>query len=208
MQMYPIMLSLQGRQTVVVGGGPVALRKVRSLLAAGAKVKMVADDVSDRSELAGVEVIEGRYAPEHLAGAALVFACTDDEAVNARIAADARRAGAIVNCVDQPADCDFFVPAVVSDGDVVVAIGTGGAAPALAGRLKQCIADALPARIGAFAAALAQMRRRVRRQVDPIDRRGEIMKALASEAGYEAFIADGLEGLAAICDRWIRQEPS
>ena len=138
----------------------------------------------------------------------LVFACTDDDALNARIADDARAAGAIVNCVDQPEDCDFFVPAVVTDGDVVVAIGTGGAAPALAGRLKHLCADALPERIGEFAELLLSMRDKVKAGVADIARRGEILKHLASEESYQAFRTGGATPLETILDQLLTDSHS
>lgn len=203
MTVYPIMLKIAGQRAVVVGGGPVALRKANSLRDAGASVTIVTDQVLQGADPGDIEVIISRYEPAHLTGAKLVFACTNDPAVNAQIAEDARKAGAIINCVDQPADCDFYVPAVVSDGDVVVAISTGGAAPALAGRLKKNIAQALPERIGQFAKMLCQSRQRVKTEVDDIDRRGEILRELASESSYQAFLAGGQHALTKVLDELI-----
>lgn len=197
------MLVLTGEQTVVVGGGAVALRKVRSLTDAGAKVRIVAKDLAASADLGEVEVIRGGYEADMLAGAKLVFACTDDAALNAQIAADARAIGAIVNCVDQPEDCDFFVPAIVSDEDVIVAIGTGGASPALARQLKRCIADALPDKVGAFAAALLRLRERVKAEVDDLARRGEILKALSQPDNYDAFCRGGEQALAEALDKLL-----
>ena len=204
MDLCPIMLKLTGKRTVVIGGGAVGLRKVRMLKGTGAHVTLIAEAMADDPCLDGVKVIRTRYDPEFLDGAALVFACTDDQSLNAQIAADARKAGAIVNCVDQPEDCDFYVPALVVDEDVIVAIGTGGAAPSLAGRLKKCIAEALPERIGRFARVLARMRETVKARVPDLQRRGEILKTLAGQESYEAFLADGAEALDAILEELIR----
>ena len=203
MKTYPIMLVLNGCQTVVVGGGAVAVRKVRSLIDAGAKVRLVTRDLAADADIGQAKVIRGGYEPQLLAGAKLVFACTDDAALNARIAADAREIGALVNCVDQPEDCDFFVPATVCDGDVVVAIGTGGASPALAGRLKRRVAEALPERIGLFAAELLRLRERVKAAVDDVNRRGEILRELSSPASYDAFCREGERALAEALDKLV-----
>ncbi|MHC4985494.1 MAG: precorrin-2 dehydrogenase/sirohydrochlorin ferrochelatase family protein [Planctomycetota bacterium] len=203
MKTYPVMLVLEGAQTVVIGGGGVGVRKVGSLLAAGAKVRLVSKDLPADADLTGVEVVHSDYESRCLAGAKLVFACTDDAALNASIADDARKIGAIVNCVDQPADCDFFVPAMVSDGDVVVAIGTGGASPVLAGQLKRCVADALPERIGDFVSVLLQLRDRVKAEVDDLDRRSAILKVLAGQRGYDAFLGGGAEAVAAVFDELV-----
>ena len=202
MKTYPIMLDITGRRCVVIGGGSVGRRKVAGLVAAGAEVVLVdpsADAEADADD--GVRRICAPYDPAQLAGARVVFAATDDEALNARIAADARSAGALVNAVDQPADCDFYVPAVVTDGDVIVAVGTGGASPALAGALKRQLAEHLPDRIGEFADALAAARSRILADIADAARRGRILKALAGPDGYDAFRRDGLDGLMALADR-------
>ncbi|MGA2266700.1 MAG: NAD(P)-dependent oxidoreductase, partial [Phycisphaerae bacterium] len=121
MKTFPILLNLRGRRVVVVGGGPVGLRRARALAEAQAQVTLV--DPAAAADAAGVTVVRQPYRKELLEGAFLVFACTDDHAVNRQIAADARAAGAMINAADQPDDCDFFLPAVWKDGDVVVAVG-------------------------------------------------------------------------------------
>jgi len=195
MKTYPIMLVARDRLAVVVGAGGVGMRKLRSLLAAGAKVRLVSQDLPGGEVPDGVELVVAPYRPEHVDAAALVFACTDDAALNARIAADARRAGALVNAADQPADCDFFVPAVVTNGDVTVAIGTGGASPALAAMLKRRVREALGQRMGEYAEALGALRGELKEAVPDVARRGEIMRRLASEESLRVFLDAGAEGL-------------
>jgi len=207
MNVYPIMLRVSGRRAVVVGGGHVGLRKVRGLLAAGAVVRLIARTIADDADLAGVDVLRTSYSPELLGEQpALVFACTNDRALNTRIATDARQAGALVNCADQPDDCDFFAPAVVADGEVIVAVGTGGTAPALTAQLKRRLADALPERIGQFAAALAATRDRLRADVPDVHRRGEIMARLAGRDGYSAFSHKGDAGVAKLLANLMKED--
>jgi len=195
MKTYPIMLKVHDRLCVVVGAGPLGLRKARALAEGGARVRLVGEEVPPPARTAGMEVIRARYAPAHLTGAFVVMACTGDRQVNAAIAADARAGGALVNVPDDPDQCDFFVPAVARDGDVVLAVGTGGAAPALAAGLRQGLAAHLPGRVGEFAAALEQVRVLVRERAGEAQDRRRILKKLSGEAGYEAFLAGGLEGL-------------
>ena len=190
MRTYPIMLRLAGRRAVVVGGGAVGMRKIAGLLAAGADVTLVTPE-PPADALAGVNVLTQPYAPDTLAGAFLVFACTNEADLNARISADARAAGALVNSVDRPDECDFHVPAVVADGDVVVAIGTAGASPALAANLKRRLAAALGPRVGEFAALLTDLRSDLRAAESDVDRRGEIMRDLSSDATYTLFLDEG-----------------
>jgi len=194
MKTYPIMLKLTGHRAVVVGGGPVGLRKVDTLAQAGAEVTLVAPELSGQPPR-GVTVLRRPYAPQSVEGAFLVFACTDDAALNSRIARDARAAGALVNAADQPDDCDFHVPASVCDGDVTVAIGTAGASPALAGNLKRRLATALGPKIGQFAALLRDLRGQLRSAEDDLDKRGRIMKDLSSDRTYDLFVASGPEAV-------------
>lgn len=197
------MLDLRGRRVVVVGAGPVGLRKAQALAEAGAKVTVVSRQAPSGAGPDGAEIVRDSYRPGLLEGATLVFACTDDSELNARIAADARAIGALVNAADQPRDCDFFLPARVCDGDVTVAIGTGGAAPALAAQLKRRLAGALPPRIGEFAALLDRLRRQLKTRLGDGKLRGKVMKELAGEAAYELFVARGSRAVRELLDRLI-----
>jgi siroheme synthase-like protein len=138
---YPVLLELQGRRTVVIGELAVEAGKVEGLLVAGAEVTVVAKGPQaalDRLDQDRRVVVHRRgYAgPGDLAGAVLCVAHAAEPAVRAAIAADARAAGVLVNVVDDVPNCDFAAPAIVRRGDLVVAIGTGGRAPALASRLR------------------------------------------------------------------------
>jgi siroheme synthase-like protein len=205
MKTYPIMLDVRGKSCVVVGAGDVGLRKAKGLLAAGARVRLVDERPVSPDGLDGVEIIQAAYAEEQLAGALLVFACTDDRAVNARVAQDARSTGAMVNAADQPEDCDFFAPAVVAEGDVIIAIGTGGSAPGLAAFLRRMLTKALPQRIGEFAAELAHLRDELRNSCPDNDLRIAAMKTLAGEQGYNAFVDKGRDGLRELLRHLLRR---
>lgn len=184
------MLDVAGRAVVVIGGGAVALRRADSLRCCDAEVTLVAPDISgDPPE--NVTVLRESYSCELLSGAFLVFACSDDAELNSQIARDARQVGALVNVADQPADCDFFMPAVVTDGDVTVAISTAGAAPALAGNLKRKLARAIPSRIGEFAALLAQIRNELKTTQPNSKKRMDIMKKLSDDETHKLFITKG-----------------
>jgi len=131
----------------------------------------------------------------------MVFVCTDNRQLNARVARDARAAGAIVNAADQNEDCDFFAPATIHDGDVVVAIGTGGASPALSALLKNIMKTALPENIGQFAALLAEIRLELRSRLDTHEARGAVLKQLVSQETIGAFVKYGAEAVRAKLER-------
>jgi precorrin-2 dehydrogenase/sirohydrochlorin ferrochelatase len=142
---YLVNLALEGRAAVVVGGGEVAARKVQDLLAAKAHVTVIAPQVCDRIVALADEkliVMHGRpYRTGDLAGAFVAIAATDDEGINARVAADAAARNVLVNVVDRPALCTFTVPATVRRGDLTLAISTEGRCPALAGVLREEIEE-------------------------------------------------------------------
>src|SRR2546423_4206734 len=141
---YPVFLDLRGRRAVVIGGGAVAEQKVRGLTAAGGHGTVVSPDVSPGlTGLAAGGAIElGRrsYHGGDLAGAWLAIAATDDRAVNAAVWAEAERLGVPLNAVDDLEHCSFIAPAIHREGDITVAVSTGGKSPALAVRLRQRIA--------------------------------------------------------------------
>jgi siroheme synthase-like protein len=137
---YPVLLELEGRRAVVVGEAAVAGGKVDGLLAAGATVTVVAQGPAaelDRLEAEPRVTVRRRgYLPGDLAGAFVCVAGAADPLLRSAVAAEARAAGVLVNVMDDVPNCDFAAPAIVRRGDLVVAVGTGGRAPALASRLR------------------------------------------------------------------------
>lgn len=179
---YPIVLRLGGRRALIVGGGKVAARKASGLLAAGARVIAVSPMFSPafiRLVPSGaVSCIERPYQTSDLADMSLVIAATDDPKVNARVKADARRAGVWVSVVDDPENSDFIVPAVVRRGDFVLAISSGGASPRLVGHLQRELDLLVPEDVGVLVALLAKARGRIQRAVSDPARRRELMTRL------------------------------
>ena len=193
---YPICLSLDGRQALVVGGGAVACRKVESLLAAGARVTVVSPEIyPELRRLDGVRLVERPFEEADVSGAAVVFAATDDAAVNHRVAVAARARGALVNVVDTPAECDFIVPSTLVRGDLTISVSTGSAAPALSRRLRLELEALFPEAYADYVALLADLRHEVLREVsDPACRR-EILLQLADRPAWNAFARHGPSAL-------------
>jgi siroheme synthase-like protein len=137
---YPVSLELTGRSAVVIGEGAVAEGKVESLLAAGARVTVVATGPAARlDELAKhpmVTVARRSWRPSDLDGATVCVAARGDEAGNAAVHREGRARGVLVNVMDDIPHCDFAAPAVVRRGDLTIAVSTGGRSPALARRLR------------------------------------------------------------------------
>jgi uroporphyrin-III C-methyltransferase/precorrin-2 dehydrogenase/sirohydrochlorin ferrochelatase len=139
----------------VVGAGAVALRKIRLLLRAGARLTVIAPrahaDVQALGSAGALTWHARTFAPGDVAGAMLVFGATDDADVNRAVSAAAQAAGIPVAIVDAPALSTFVTPAIVDRDPVTVAIATGGASPVLARRMRARIEGMLPARLGALA---------------------------------------------------------
>jgi len=126
---------------VVVGGGKVACRKIKSLLEAGARVRVIAphviDEIAKMAEEGRVELLKRPYKKGDLKGAVLVYAATDDPKVQEEVFSEAEELGIFCNVVDKPRLCSFIVPSLVKRGRLQLAISTSGASPALARRLRE-----------------------------------------------------------------------
>lgn len=172
MDYLPLFLRLQGASVLVVGGGEVATRKVALLEACGARITLVAPALAPALATA---VAEGRithdaqpFSARSLAGVRLVVAATDDEAVNAAVAAAGMATGVLVNVVDSPDLSNCIVPAIIDRSPIVVACSTGGAAPVLATELRSQLETLLPPRLGELGAFTRERRPRVKRVLPDI----------------------------------------
>jgi siroheme synthase-like protein len=142
---FPVMLELADRRCVVIGDEAVRQGKAEGLLAAGADDVVVVDErIDGRFEgVDGVTVERRAWRPDDLDGAFLVVASSDEAATRAAIAREARLRGALVNVMDDVPSCDWAAPAVVRRGDLVLAIGTGGASPAVARLVRERLEEEL-----------------------------------------------------------------
>jgi siroheme synthase-like protein len=142
---FPTFMNVRDRACVVIGAGPVGLEKIEGLLAADARVIVIAPEAEPAvAELAAEGSLvwhRRRFEPGDLEGALLVFAATSDTDLNVQVFREAERRAMLVNVVDVPPLCNFIMPAIVRNGAVSIAISTSGASPALAKRLKREIAE-------------------------------------------------------------------
>lgn len=162
MRHLPIFRDLRGARVILSGGGEIARAKLRTLLRTEARLHVFTDAPHDEIRALAAEgrltLTERRICGSDLSGAALVYAASFDADEDARVAALARRAGALVNVVDNLEASDFISPAIVDRDPVVVAIGTEGTAPVLARRIKALVEEALPRSLGPLARIAAGFR--------------------------------------------------
>ncbi len=162
MRYFPIFLDLLNQPVLVVGGGNVAERKIRLLLKAGAQVNIAAQALNaGTAQMAchsSVSWSAKEYHPALLQGARLVYAATDDKALNRRVYADAERLGIAVNVVDDIDHCRFITPAIVDRSPLQIAISSSGTAPVLARRIRGWLERLLPTGIANVAEAAGRLR--------------------------------------------------
>ena len=201
MRFLPVFLDLTQGAVGLAGSGPAAQSKLRLLRSAGARVRWFAegadaieDDLAADLHSGGVEISRADPRQAGFSGLIAVVSAIGD-ARDDDLAAQARRQRIPVNVVDRPDLSTFIFPAIVDRGEVVVAIGTGGAAPVLARRLRERIEALLPARIGDLAALMGRFRAaaRKRRGADSLRR-------------FWERVVDGPIGAAALAGRWHEAE--
>ncbi|MEO7836855.1 MAG: bifunctional precorrin-2 dehydrogenase/sirohydrochlorin ferrochelatase, partial [Acidimicrobiales bacterium] len=160
---YPVNLMIEGRRCLVVGGGTVAAHKAAGLVACGARVHVVAIEVSAAmTALAGPSIEKRPYRRGEVGEYRLGVAATGDAMVNAAVLADGEEAGVWVNAADDVDNCSFTLPAVVRRGPVVVAVSTGGHSPALARWLKERVAESIGPEYEVLAGLLSAERDAIR----------------------------------------------
>ncbi len=177
---YPLFLNLAGEPATVIGGGQVALRKIRSLLAAGADITVISPEapapLRTLARSGKIRWVRRRYRAGDLRGARLVIAATDDQGVNHRVCTEAKRRRLLVNCAAPPDAGNFIVPSVVRQGQLTVAISTGGASPALARQIRRGLEQFLDGRYAAVASNMATIRKTLSTRVTSAGKRKAIYR--------------------------------
>ena len=189
--LFPAFLRLDGRPVLVVGGGEVALRKIRLLRRAGAELRIVAralhPELADLVGQGAAFHVAEDFDAAQLDGCRLAVAATDDGALNRRVAAAAEARGVFVNVVDDPQPSTYITPSIVDRSPLTVAIGSAGAAPVLARRLRERIEALLPSRLGELADFLRDARQEVKRRL-PVGARRQLWERFLDGPGAEAML--------------------
>jgi len=183
--LYPIFLNIERKNCLIVGGGSVALRKVKSLLSCGATVEVISPVVREEIRQFAEEnrillKIRG-FEDGDEEGRFLIFAATGDRKLNQHIAELCREKTVWLNAVDDPENCDFYVPAILRRGDVCAAVSTSGDSPLLAAHLRDKVADVLPEEIGELAGILGAIRPQVTASAKSHKEKKALYEALLQE---------------------------
>jgi uroporphyrin-III C-methyltransferase/precorrin-2 dehydrogenase/sirohydrochlorin ferrochelatase len=208
MRHLPAFFDIAGKVCVVVGGGEVAARKVALLERAGGRVRVISPELvpslSHGVAAGRTQHIGSTFSPDHLDGATLAIAATDDRAVNARVSWEARRRNIPVNVVDDPALCSFQVPAIVDRDPVLIAVSTGGASPILARWVRGRIERALPTSLSSLGNLAQRWRKTVRDRLPSLPSRKRFWEELfdgpAAQFALEGRDADADRALSDLLD--------
>ncbi|MBU1259600.1 MAG: bifunctional precorrin-2 dehydrogenase/sirohydrochlorin ferrochelatase [Planctomycetes bacterium] len=196
---YPIFLNLESKRAVVIGAGSVAARKILGLLDAKARLVVVAEHIDDalkaRCKNTDIEFVEAKYSNDHLVGATIAFAATNDRKINEQIYKDCQQLEVLCNVADEPDLCDFYVPAIIKRDSLQVAVCTEGNCPAYAGHLRRKLEEVITEDHGRFLTELEKLRQEVFNLVSNEDKRRTILGTLAGDEAFEVFKKNGPKAL-------------
>ncbi len=176
-------IRMDGKQAVIIGGGAVALRKLRALLKAGASVKVVAkefcSEIASMKGLTKLECRNGNYTKCDLINAFLVIAATDNADVNEQVRADASHLGILVAVVDNPTAGDCIFPAILVRGDLEIAVSTNGRCPTFAADVRDNISLQIGGEYGDILEQLAEEREKLLTNGSPATYNGQVLRSLS-----------------------------
>ncbi len=167
MRYYPIFVNLSGKKCLVVGVGEVGLRKIAALASCGPEEILALDlaplDDKGREALSHPSIIfqQRSFERSDLDGRFIVMACTDSEDLNWEISRACAERGVLCNIVDQPEKCSFIVPALFTQGDLTMAVSTGGSSPAMARKIRRGLHEFFGSEYGALLLLMNRLRPKV-----------------------------------------------
>lgn len=209
MRTFPILISFDGKPPLVTGGGELAAVKARLLLKRAPSVDVSAEELGPElaalAEAGQVSLVPAQPGIDQLRGRPLVIAATEDDEEDARVSAIARALGVPVNVPDRPELCTFALPAIVDRGEVTVAIGTSGASPVLAQRLRAWLEQELHPRLDALAKLAAEFRGPVAEKLPSGRPRRKFWEAVFEGAAAEAMLEGDEDKACALIGAAIEQ---
>src|SRR5690242_527652 len=169
-ELFPIFLKLNGRKALVIGGGKMAAVRVKQLISAGARITVVSPkagiEIERLAKAKSVVIVRRGFRRTDLTRRYfIVIAATNDPKTQQAVFEAAERLGILCNVVDRPESCNFYMPAIVSRGDLKIAISTSGRSPALAGKLRQYLEEAVPENAAEMTEIVGRSRSKLRMEL-------------------------------------------
>lgn len=189
----PLFIDMRGRKVLIVGGGCVAQRKLETLVEHGCQATVIAPQATEKvHELAdrgSVDLFLRPFRDDDVQGFFLVFACTDSQELNRRIADAAKASGALVNCVDSQ-EPEVSVPATLHRGDLQIAISTSGSSPALARKLRCALEEAFPQDFDRAVGLIGQARQMILDRIPDPGTRHRLNRLIAEDRFIQRTLVD------------------
>lgn len=213
---YPVFLNLNGKTAVVIGGGKTAERKARTLIQAGASVKVISPDITaslgELKKTGRLTHIKRPYRKGDLKGAFIVIAGTSSVQINTKIANDARHPGIgpsrLVNVIDTPSEGNFIAPSIVKRGPLTIAISTGGSSPAASKLIRQEIEKLYGVEFAHYLRSLGKMRKKALREIKDSKKRESLLKDLASEKIFKNLRTRGVSYISKLIRKEFFKKPT
>ena len=203
---YPIFLNLKNKSVIIIGGGKVAERKVVTLLKTGADLTVISPELTkkiEREKLKGrIKHIRRQYRKGDLKNAFLVIAATDSPNVNEQVSKDAP---CLVNVVDTPHLCNFIVPSVIKRNPLTIAVSTSGISPALSRSIRSELEKMYGSEFSEYLKLLIRIRTEAMRVIKDKRKRGEFLKAIASEKIIEMLREKGFKETQRLAEDLLRK---
>ncbi len=210
---YPCFINLEKRNCLVVGGGNVARRKVETLLESGAQVTVIAPEIETSlyktAEKSPLTLLRKPYERADIEGRFLVICATNNEEVNKQVYEDADSRNILVNIVDVPHLCSFYVPSRFSRGDLSFAISTHGSSPAMARKIRKELEKHFGNEYAVMLEILKEQRESLKERCDDTSKRGDILKKLVNETNILGIAKEeGAERAKAFAEEFISEQLS
>jgi precorrin-2 dehydrogenase/sirohydrochlorin ferrochelatase len=188
---YPVSLDMTDKRCVIIGGGAVAERKAERMIECNAQVVVVSRSLTpvleDRKKTNTIEHIDADYEKKTLRGAFMVIGATDRDDVNAQVSQDALSLGILVNIVDDPDRCNFILPSLVQQGDLSIAVSTGGKSPALARKIKEDLQQLYGPEYESLLTIMGSLRKKILAQGHASEANKAVFEALVNSRMLQAI---------------------
>jgi precorrin-2 dehydrogenase/sirohydrochlorin ferrochelatase len=192
MKYFPVYLELRERPCVVIGGGAVAERKTLSLLEAGADVTIVSPTLTQKLQelsIAGkINHLQKSYDEKDLSGEFLVIAATNSPEINRRVAQECKKRHLLVNVAVPPEESSFIVPSIVERGELLIAISTSGASPALSRKIRQELEEKYGPEYELYLNKLSAIRKRIIEEIADANKRKQVLQAIVDSDVLDLLI--------------------
>lgn len=202
MSYYPVLIQLDRKKVVVVGGGSIAERKIETLLEYGAEVQVISRELTPRlrgyREGGKIVFLGQEFNEDCLEQAFMVIAATNDPSLNHQVSEKAKEKGLLVNAVDQPSDCNFILPSVLRRGDLLIAVSTSGKSPALAKKVREALEERFGNEYGSFLLLMGRLREEILSQRLSQAENRRIFNELVNSPILEAIGREDWNGVARI----------